>query len=139
MRLKLKIRLLAIGAVIGLAACSESYPGMIYDDSGSKARNEEGLDSSLLVPLYVYVNKQSFFSVVATPGNGKSLLALAPEASAPSSPSPHLRMRMAIRLSIPKRIASAITRPTSGSLPSATANTPPRVRPILPRWPTILT
>lgn len=71
MRLKLKIRLLAIGAVIGLAACSESYPGMIYDDSGSKARNEEGLDSSLLVPLYVYVNKQSFFSVVATPGNGK--------------------------------------------------------------------
>ena len=38
MRLKLKIRLLTIGAVISLAACSESYPGMIYDDSGSKVQ-----------------------------------------------------------------------------------------------------
>ena len=72
MRLKLKIRLLTIGAVISLAACSESYPGMIYDDSGSKAHNEEGLDSLPRDPLYVYVNKQSFFSVIATPGNGKA-------------------------------------------------------------------
>ena len=63
MRLNLKIGLLTLVAAIGLAACSESYPGMIYDDSGSKAKNEEGLDSTTLVPLYVYVNKQSFFSV----------------------------------------------------------------------------
>ena len=70
MRLNLKIGLLTLVAAVGLAACSESYPGMLYDDSGSKAKNEEGLDSTSLVPLYVYVNKQSFFSVTATPGNG---------------------------------------------------------------------
>ena len=72
MRLNLKIGLLTLVAAIGLAACSESYPGMLYDDSGSKAKNEEGLDSTTLVPLYVYVNKQSFFSVTATPGNGRA-------------------------------------------------------------------
>ena len=72
MRLNLKIGLLTLVAAVGLAACSESYPGMLYDDSGSKAKNEEGLDSTSLVPLYVYVNKQSFFSVTATPGNGRA-------------------------------------------------------------------
>ena len=39
MRLNLKIGLLTLVAAVGLAACSESYPGMLYDDSGSKAKN----------------------------------------------------------------------------------------------------
>ena len=68
MQLNLKTGILTLVAAISLVACSESYPGMLYDESGSKATNTEGLDSANLVPLYVYVNKQSFFSVTATPG-----------------------------------------------------------------------
>ena len=71
MRLNLKTGILTLVAAISLVACSESYPGLLYDESGSKATNTEGLDSANLVPLYVYVNKQSFFTVTATPGNGQ--------------------------------------------------------------------
>jgi hypothetical protein len=71
MRLNLKTGVLTLVAAISLVACTESYPGLLYDESGSKATNTEGVDSANLVPLYVYRNKQSFFSVVATPGNGK--------------------------------------------------------------------
>ena len=71
MQLNLKTGILTLVAAISLVACSESYPGMLYDESGNKATNTEGLDSANLVPLYVYVNKQSFFTVTATPGNGQ--------------------------------------------------------------------
>lgn len=71
MQLNLKTGFLILAAIISLMACSESYPGLIYDEQGTKVVNEEGLDSTTLVPLYVYVNKQSFFTVTATPGNGK--------------------------------------------------------------------
>ena len=71
MRLNLKTGILTLVAAISLVACSESYPGLLYDESGSKATNTEGLDSANLVPLYVYVNKQSFFTVTATPGDGQ--------------------------------------------------------------------
>ena len=71
MQLNLKTGILTLVAAISLVACSESYPGLLYDESGSKATNTEGLDSANLVPLYVYVNKQSFFTVTATPGDGQ--------------------------------------------------------------------
>ena len=70
MQLNLKTGLLTLIAAISLVACSESYPGLIYDEPGNKVVNEEGLDSATLVPLYVYVNKQSFFTATATPSNG---------------------------------------------------------------------
>ena len=62
MKMNLKTGLIAVALAIGLGACSESYPGMFYETENGLI-NGESPDSSTLVPLYVYVNRQSFFSV----------------------------------------------------------------------------
>ena len=62
MKMNLKTGLIAVALAIGLGACSESYPGMYYETENGLI-NGESPDSSTLVPLYVYVNRQSFFSV----------------------------------------------------------------------------
>ena len=64
-----KTGLMAIAIAVGLGACSESYPGMYYDYGNSIGNNEAG-DSSSRVPVYVYVNRQSFFSVSSMRGVG---------------------------------------------------------------------
>jgi len=69
MKLKIKTGLFAIAVAIGLGACSESYPGMYYETENPLI-NGETPDSSTLVPLYVYVNKQSFFSVSSVRNSG---------------------------------------------------------------------
>ena len=62
MKMNLKTGLIAVALAIGLGACSESYPGMFYETENGLI-NGESPDSSTLVPLYVYVNRQSFFSI----------------------------------------------------------------------------
>ena len=42
MRMNLKTGFLTLVATISLVACSESYPGLIYDEPGNKVVNEEG-------------------------------------------------------------------------------------------------
>lgn len=68
MNMIFKTRLLILFAAILITACSESYPGLSYDDP-NVPENKEALDSTLLDPLYVYINRQSFFYVTAFPNN----------------------------------------------------------------------
>lgn len=69
MKWTFKTGLIAIGMAAVFGACSESYPGIIYDD-GTSIGSDGTLDSLSLVPVYVYINKQSFFSTSSMRGMG---------------------------------------------------------------------
>lgn len=52
-----------------LMACSDSYPGLVYEGvgDGSNVTNQESYDKT---PVMVFINEQDFFSVSATRGSG---------------------------------------------------------------------
>lgn len=63
------ILLIVLVASLGLVACSESYPTAEYHQE-SAVMNFETPDDNRPVPLFVYVDRQSFFSLSSTRGAG---------------------------------------------------------------------
>lgn len=66
-----KIAFLLLASTVGTMSCSESYPGLEYvDDRGNGAGVQNEDTWTDLTPIMMFVNKQDFFTGVATRGSG---------------------------------------------------------------------
>lgn len=58
---------MTVAAAMGLASCSDSYPGLEYNGDNTVIQNNESYDKT---PIMVFINPQNFFSITATRSGG---------------------------------------------------------------------
>lgn len=59
-----------VAAAMAFAACSDSYPGLVYTPDNAVINNEDFGGGGDSIPMLVFLNDQDFFSVSATRGTG---------------------------------------------------------------------